>query len=289
MSNVIELKKTIKQLQSAVNDQEIVEILKVLKNVPAITEGTLRESKAGLAVGKLRSHKTKAVSEAAKELVKQWKTAVEKDKATKKPANGAATETKPPAAATSPVTPGVASAAASTRTAKTDGVAGKTSDKVRDKCVEMLYDALCHLSSAPVDLILSKAHGVEKAVFNTFGSTNGDYKNKIRSLFVNLKDKANPGLRVSIVEGTLAPERFAKMTSAEMASEERRAADQKIKDENFFKSLSAAEKQAETDAFQCSRCKQRKCIYRQQQTRSADEPMTTFVTCTVCQNKWKFS
>lgn len=51
----------------------------------------VQESKAGLAVGKLRSHKTKAVSEAAKELVKQWKTAVEKDKATKKPANGAAT------------------------------------------------------------------------------------------------------------------------------------------------------------------------------------------------------
>ncbi|KIJ96132.1 hypothetical protein K443DRAFT_10875 [Laccaria amethystina LaAM-08-1] len=40
----------------------------------------------------------------------------------------------------------------------------------------------------------------------------------------------------------------------------------------------AAEQQAETDAFQCSRCKQRKCRYRQAQTRSADEPMTTFVT-----------
>jgi len=42
----------------------------------------------------------------------------------------------------------------------------------------------------------------------------------------------------------------------EMASEERKAADKKIEEENFFKSLSAAEKQAETDAFQCSRCKQ---------------------------------
>ncbi|KAJ3487860.1 hypothetical protein NLJ89_g11672 [Agrocybe chaxingu] len=66
-----------------------------------------------------------------------------------------------------------------------------------------------------------------------------------------------------------------------MASEEGKAADKKIQEENFHKSLSASEKQAETDAFQCSRCKQRKCTYRQQQTRSADEPMTTFVTCTV--------
>lgn len=59
-----------------------------------------------------------------------------------------------------------------------------------------------------------------------------------------------------------------------MASEERKAADNKIKQENFFASLGAAEQQAETDAFQCSRCKQRKCRYRQAQTRSADEPMT---------------
>jgi hypothetical protein len=41
-----------------------------------------------------------------------------------------------------------------------------------------------------------------------------------------------------------------------MASEERQAEIKKIEEENLFKSLSAEEKQAETDAFQCSRCKQ---------------------------------
>ena len=46
------------------------------------------------------------------------------------------------------------------------------------------------------------------------------------------------------------------MTSEDMASEERKAADLKIKDANFFNSLGAEEQQAETDAFQCSRCKQ---------------------------------
>ena len=39
--------------------------------------------------------------------------------------------------------------------------------------------------------------------------------------------------------------------------------------------------------FKCGRCKNRKCTYYQKQTRSADEPMTTFVTCTVCGNRWK--
>ena len=52
--------------------------------------------------------------------------------------------------------------------------------------------------------------------------------------------------------------------------------------------LQAYAQEAETDAFQCGRCKQRKTRYYQMQTRSADEPMTTFVTCTNCNHKWKF-
>lgn len=40
--------------------------------------------------------------------------------------------------------------------------------------------------------------------------------------------------------------------------------------------------------FKCKRCGGNKCVYYQQQTRSADEGMTTFVTCTTCNNRWKF-
>ncbi|KAF4622269.1 hypothetical protein D9613_009228 [Agrocybe pediades] len=291
MSDVIELKKTAKQLQSAGNEQDILSILGGLKT-KQVTETILRESKIGLAVGKLRTHNSKPVSDLAKEIVKQWKTAVEKAKAktTPTPAGNNAVDKKPVKAGSNPTTPAGTANNAAARTAKGDGFKGKVGDTTRDKCVELLYDALACDASAPVELVGEKAHAIEKAVYTNAGnSTNADYKAKIRSLFVNLKDKSNPSLRASIVEGSLSPEKFSKMSSSEMASEERRAADQKIKEENLFKSLSAAEKQAETDAFQCSRCKQRKCIYRQQQTRSADEPMTTFVTCTVCQNKWKFS
>jgi transcription elongation factor S-II len=41
-----------------------------------------------------------------------------------------------------------------------------------------------------------------------------------------------------------------------MASEERKAADKKIKEDNIFNSLAAGEQEAETDAFKCGRCKQ---------------------------------
>lgn len=57
---------------------------------------------------------------------------------------------------------------------------------------------------------------------------------------------------------------------------------QKITENNLFKAKAVGETNAETDAFKCSRCQQRKCTYYQMQTRSADEPMTVsafFVWC----------
>ena len=39
--------------------------------------------------------------------------------------------------------------------------------------------------------------------------------------------------------------------------------------------------------FQCKKCKSRKTEYYSLQTRSADEPMTNFITCINCGNRWK--
>lgn len=39
--------------------------------------------------------------------------------------------------------------------------------------------------------------------------------------------------------------------------------------------------------FQCGKCKSWKTTYYQMQTRSADEPMTTFVNCVDCGKRWK--
>lgn len=46
--------------------------------------------------------------------------------------------------------------------------------------------------------------------------------------------------------------------------------------------------EASTDTFMCRKCKSKKCQFYQLQTRSADEPMTTFVNCIDCGNRWKF-
>ena len=42
-----------------------------------------------------------------------------------------------------------------------------------------------------------------------------------------------------------------------------------------------------TDMYKCNKCGKNNCTYYQAQTRGADEPMTTFVTCLNCNKKWK--
>jgi DNA-directed RNA polymerase subunit M/transcription elongation factor TFIIS len=54
------------------------------------------------------------------------------------------------------------------------------------------------------------------------------------------------------------------------------------------KALYSKKKTANTQMY-CSGCKKKtNCDYYQMQTRSADEPMTTFVTCLECDKRWKF-
>ncbi|KIP07884.1 hypothetical protein PHLGIDRAFT_35252 [Phlebiopsis gigantea 11061_1 CR5-6] len=305
MSPVSELRSLVKQLQSSPTEQDVLATLQTLKDLTGVTEAILRESKAGLAVGKLRSHASRVVSDLAKEIVKKWKQQVEHEKQTggkspttnassrqplRKQSTASAQVTTPTTASSTSAKPSAAGAKSDVRTAKSDGISLKMlSDATRDKCLELIYDALAFDSGAPAEQILSKAKAIESTVLNDNDGVTVAYKSKIRTLFVNLKDKNNPGLRESVVSGDIPVARLCKMTSSDMASEERKAADQKIQEENLFKTLGAGESQAETDAFQCGRCKQRKCRYRQAQTRSADEPMTTFVTCTVCNNRWKFS
>jgi len=61
--------------------------------------------------------------------------------------------------------------------------------------------------------------------------------------------------------------------------------DRIIKD--LRKAYLAKENQNQEGFFTCNRCKTKKTTYYQLQTRSADEPMTTFVSCLNCGKNWK--
>ena len=73
----------------------------------------------------------------------------------------------------------------------------------------------CSPRSIAAEQVLKKAKAIEAAVFKNNGSDPGTkYRGKIRSLYVNLKDKNNPSLRESIVSGELTPSKFATMSSS---------------------------------------------------------------------------
>ncbi|KAK4052929.1 transcription elongation factor TFIIS [Microbotryomycetes sp. JL221] len=154
---------------------------------------------------------------------------------------------------------------------------GSTGDRTRDKCAEMIYDALASDSTAPIDLIQTRARALEKHVHTVNPPPEGTnaYRQKMRSLYLNLKAANNPSLREDVVSGEISVKRLSEMSAAEMASEEQQAINRKLVEENLFKAQGAAPQQAHTDAFQCGKCKQRKTMYYQMQTRSADEPMVS--------------
>ncbi|KAF8321205.1 transcription elongation factor [Clavulina sp. PMI_390] len=307
MNDKEEIKKLVKALNAEGTTGSKPEILGILKRFEkgiAATEQLLKETKVGVAVSKQRTNPDREISELAKAIVKKWKGAVrapdEKEKTAKaEPSTSAspAAVRSPPPPAKSTAQPSSSNGSSSTapttftvRSIKTDSPAlPRTQDKTRDKCMELIYDALASDSGSPTELLAKKAGAVESTVYSTIGNVNADYRNKMRQLYTNLKDKNNKSLRESVVSGEVTVVRFCSMSPQEMASEERKQANKALDELNMFKSLGAQEQEAETDMFQCGRCKQRKTRYRQAQTRSADEPMTTFVTCTNCGNRWKFS
>ncbi|QIW96389.1 hypothetical protein AMS68_001907 [Peltaster fructicola] len=298
-----QLTETGKQIAKAIEGGDssaaILHLLQPLQKWSA-TEDALRQSKIGVAVNKLRQNKDPKISEIASRLINKWKSDVNanKKKAPGSPAIGAikANGTNGTNSGTSSPAPVKKESRKSTvdpekRNSKTDGVNTEvTGNQTRDGCVTLMYNGLAYLSEESPDDVLEVARGVELAAFNEYQpETSTEYKAKIRSLFQNLKIKGNVRLRRDVFSGAIAPKTFVTMTSDELKSAEKRAEDAALNKENMRVAMVAQVQRAISTTMQCGKCKAKKVAYTQAQTRSADEPMTTFCECMNCDNKWKFS
>lgn len=134
------------------------------------------------------------------------------------------------------------------------------------------YDKIAKLSH----FLVSDIEKLNKTADNTF----------IRSKIWNLQDKNNVHAK-NLYDGNISSLEYLNLTNEEMKSVNLKSKEEKMM-QNSLMDSQFAEIKAETDMFKCGKCKNRKTTYHQLQTRSADEPMTTFVTCVVCKNRWKF-
>ncbi|KFD57359.1 hypothetical protein M514_01870 [Trichuris suis] len=281
---------------------EALEILCALKMFPMTVE-VLHKTRIGMTVNDLRKKSTSPeVQTEAKNLIRSWKKLIDAkmvkgegstlhkndsvasnlsdlSRGSVTPPEAPATDRYPNAGQRSPQ--GLKSSNSSTASSGTH---------FRDKCRDMIFKSL--ETDHPVPGSLDRrmlAEAIEESIFNLFKDYNEKYRACIRSRVFNLRDKKNPELKENVLTGVLSPEQLATMTSEEMASDTMKALRKKFTKEAIDEHQLSQEGGTPTDMFKCARCGKKNCTYRQAQTRSADEPMTTFVYCRECGNRWKFS
>ncbi|KAF6020739.1 TCEA1 [Bugula neritina] len=264
---------------SSVNGMDVLKALEASK----ITLEVLTKTKIGMIVNNFRksSNSTPESVALSKQLIKNWKKLLPSD------TNKASGDSKK--------TPEVPSEPSEAQPVKAVPQLQRTpsmvtGDPVRTKCREMIETSLRGDGDLPDGSGSPEilAASIEEEIYKEFKNTDNKYKNKVRSRVANLRDKKNPALRENVLLCSISPERLVKMTPEEMASDEMKKIRQKFNKEAINDAQLAVSGGTATDLLKCGKCGKRNCTYNQVQTRSADEPMTTFCFCNECGHRWKF-
>ena len=116
------------------------------------------------------------------------------------------------------------------------------------------------------------------------------YLNRVLEIIHNLKDEKNEEFRENIINGKIKPEELCTMNSVDMLSKNKQKEIEKEKEKKVDEVRTDWQEkhgQVTEGVYKCRVCGGRKTIQHEQQTRSADEPMTLFITCLNCKNTWR--
>ncbi|KAL6054841.1 Transcription elongation factor [Balamuthia mandrillaris] len=325
MEELVTLKRKLERSVEKEDDGTVLDVLKVLQQktelinrknlevrflnqrfiflfvrLKGVTLPNEQQTRVGRAVGKLRKHSNAQVSELALQLVQEWKKLVGKaepqargkteeaaSSSNKKNENG--NNKKEVGKANGSHKDGRETKKSPTRTTSTSAVRPSTLGQTRQTIVDMLVEALSEgsedKSNENFALVAEK---IEEQMYELYNHDLGkDYKAKFRTLYMNLKNPKNGELREEVLSDNITAHHLVRMTTEELAPQETRERKRQIEEYMLKEATRGRDPVATTDMWRCGKCKERKCTFYQLQTRSADEPMTTFVTCTVCGNRWK--
>ncbi|GAW83434.1 transcription elongation factor [Plasmodium gonderi] len=176
-------------------------------------------------------------------------------------------------------------------------------DVLRDKAKQFLFKAFLTGSDDNLLYLIDRKklndiiYNIENELHKFFiekKQSQKEYNMQLKSIKFNLCDKKNPSFNEKIYGEYIPPRIIATMNSQEMASDEKKKERNKCLQESLLACQSDWDvknillKKTRKGEFQCFKCKAYETVYHQLQTRSSDEPMTTFVTCLKCNNRWKF-
>jgi len=114
------------------------------------------------------------------------------------------------------------------------------------------------------------------------------YRQTLRMVLSNIHPKSpvnNPRLLIRVREGEFPLAAIPALSSYEMFPENWFSLKDKLLQRE--QKILEGNKSRATDQFKCRRCHKRECTYYELQTRSADEPMTIFITCLNCGKEWR--
>ncbi|KAA6323684.1 MAG: putative transcription elongation factor S-II [Streblomastix strix] len=90
-----------------------------------------------------------------------------------------------------------------------------------------------------------------------------------------------------LIDGSINPRALGMSSAEDLQSENMRKQNEDYIKHSVYWATRKMEA-IESSSFKCGKCRKNQCMYTQAQTRSADEPMTTFVFCVNCGHRWKF-
>jgi len=277
--SVEQLASILKSENEKGNDDSVLDVLEQIAEIE-ITLNHLKKTGVGKIVNKLRKHSNSEVGNLAKALIQRWKPlAKPKKKHVQIPQKKIAPSLQSNSAAPRTNVDVVKNAMAA--------ISHLTGNKVRDSVRTSIKNALKPSDPSASPDYEQIAYAVEDEMFAAWGCQK-KYRERARDLIFNLRDPKNPDLNENLLARAFTPLDFINFTADQLASSERRKETQKIRDWETQAARSDHQvAKAMTDEFKCGKCKQRKCSYYQQQTRGADEPMTVFIRCIVCGNRWR--